>query len=842
MASGIDDSAQTLYYSNINYNNTTNPKSSAVTTDLQSRFLYNQSNYQVSINKLKISSLEGVRLGRLPFRTWELGLKITDANNVPQYSSAYVAQANLANITEFFEYVSYYSFDQQVIYTYKCEKNSQTLFTTFQPLNAAGDNVYPEFCFYNPTLDCYYATDYNNIYVYNATGGYITTAAAQNIVSVSIDTSNFNLLVCIAYSGTPTSTYQLNIYNFNGTILSAPRVVNENHAGGQLLNINCAASDGTTLIIAWNNVNITTYNAVSLASVVDKNLGSTLRIKSLVIDTAQNRFIILNDQYIPALIANTINQTFVNLVTIPTGVNIMNTQYNAFYSIAGSPSSTFAAGGSGGTASANFYTGAFSTIVASSQFSGNTLQANTPSYVCYYNTVADGGNFILGNYNDGAVTSLVIYGGNGNWVIVNNISSNVPVDTYQVSCNWFDGRIWLISANSGEIYVSNQAPLIAGGTLDFTGVVFEQVSSFTNIQSICWDPRYPNTCYAVAANNIIYRGYVLTTALGYELNLREYLWNAGVTYCKYLTIQYTNTYLLGDESYNLNGYNLATFALTDTYQTDNNNVLLNMGKSFSTNKLFIPDVSASVINTYDATSLVVDGTLTGITGEMYNIGVTTSSEPIPPTLEQEAIYNMQTFVESFNNCFAKVWSQLAAVISNIQIATPPYFELDYTTHRLTLNYDPKYALAINGIYINDPLYRFTYFLGTQGDGDLEAFNKLVLSPSGSIVQAKETMYLLNEVDKLIIVSNMSLNSDYSGQFQSSTFTDLDFDTQNQFFNMDGNFIYSAVLLRKYDMTSNSELRTISYQIFIEYKDETQVPYMIPPNENISIKYEFDRIY
>ena len=89
---------------------------------------------------------------------------------------------------------------------------------------------------------------------------------------------------------------------------------------------------------------------------------------------------------------------------------------------------------------------------------------------------------------------------------------------------------------------------------------------------------------------------------------------------------------------------------------------------------------------------------------------------------------------------------------------------------------------------------------------------------------------------------MSLNSDYSGQIQSSVFTDLDFDTQVQFFNMDGNFIYSAILLRKYDMTSNTTLRNITYEIFVQYKDESQQPYLIQPGENISIKFEFDRLY
>ena len=71
---------------------------------------------------------------------------------------------------------------------------------------------------------------------------------------------------------------------------------------------------------------------------------------------------------------------------------------------------------------------------------------------------------------------------------------------------------------------------------------------------------------------------------------------------------------------------------------------------------------------------------------------------------------------------------------------------------------------------------------------------------------------------------------------------LDFDTQNQFFNMSGDFIYSAILLRNYVMLSNQQLRSISYQLFIAYLDGSEEEYKIPPAQNASIKFEFNRIY
>ena len=105
------------------------------------------------------------------------------------------------------------------------------------------------------------------------------------------------------------------------------------------------------------------------------------------------------------------------------------------------------------------------------------------------------------------------------------------------------------------------------------------------------------------------------------------------------------------------------------------------------------------------------------------------------------------------------------------------------------------------------------------------------------------MYLLNTCDKIIIKTNMSLLCDFTGtDIQTTIFTDLDIDTQNEFFNQNGNFIYSAVLLRNYILVSNQPLRAISYQLFIAYLDGSEEELKIPPGQNISIKFEFNRIY
>ena len=122
MASGVDDSAKTLYYSNINYNATNAPISSYVMNNLQSRYLLNQTNYQVAINKLKISSLQGVKIGNFPYNQWELGLKISDAGGVAHYTTLPVSMPNLVQTTDYYEYVSSINTTTYAIETYRNDK------------------------------------------------------------------------------------------------------------------------------------------------------------------------------------------------------------------------------------------------------------------------------------------------------------------------------------------------------------------------------------------------------------------------------------------------------------------------------------------------------------------------------------------------------------------------------------------------------------------------------------------------------------------------------------------------------------------------------------------------
>jgi hypothetical protein len=860
MASGLDDSAQTLYYSNINYNSSNVPKSSFVSTDLQSRFLFNQSNYQCSINKLKLTSLEGIRIGVLPYQEWELGLCIADSAGTPHYSNVYVSLPNEQGTIDYFQNITYV--DSNTFQVVNCNYNNLGNYSelnTFTPINGGGDNVYPIFASYDNINNVYWVVDYTSIYVYDDSNTLLDVKVLTNNISAFFDNTKGYLLVCEGFQGADTNN-KVQVWGLVDGTITLINAIRNNFADNALSNIQCCASDGTTIIIGYNNNVITTYNATTYAPIDDTILPSVNFIQSIVVSTTDNNFFILDNKLTPSIFVNTNSDLPVNLVNFNGGGQTIIEAPQTINSISVNTAGyVFTSYGSIDIQS--------SPIPPNSGLYIGTVQSITPSTI-YNTTYATGFQpfFITNYYNKTTNEQLNI----GVSTIDSSIEGQVIIVAQSVDNVWYNvytfneatgdappqitvdtqGYVYIVSNYApGGVYRSSAPPIVLQSApfLDFTGITFIQCNfnysgSIENrCDSITFDQQNQNICYVVY-NNIIWTGFLKANYNNYDFMfvLRQYNWSLEFV-SKYITIPPLNSYTIGTNSFHIKNFELSTF--TENNETITNDILLNIAKNLRDNLLVASDITTNKINTYNFTTSEPIGNL--IQPPNITVGFVssyTTSQLIRPTLQQEAVYDMGTYITAFNVCFEAIYALLKAQIPAIPIPTAPFFTLDYTTRKLTLNYDPKYSTTNNGIYVNNALLRYALFPTIAGDGDLSTFNKYVLSSSGSITQSKETMYLLNDVDKLIIVSNMSLNSDYSGQIQSSVFTDLDFDTQVQFFNMDGNFIYSAILLRKYDMTSNTTLRNITYEIFVQYKDESQTPYLIQPGENISIKFEFDRLY
>ena len=197
MSSGPQDNANTLYYNNVHYNPTDAPIPSYQKSDLRSSLINNGSNYQIAINKLKISSLEGVQMGTIPIDKWEIGLEVEDkttGNTAVQFG--YVSSSGAQPITNYLEYYAMPLSTGQIT-IYKSNGNLQpTGILTFQPVDSVSNPVYPLNAFYDYNRDHIWIVAVNAVYLYDNNGVYISNLGCTNIVNSNFNVQNGVLIIC----------------------------------------------------------------------------------------------------------------------------------------------------------------------------------------------------------------------------------------------------------------------------------------------------------------------------------------------------------------------------------------------------------------------------------------------------------------------------------------------------------------------------------------------------------------------------------------------------------------------------------------------------------------------
>jgi len=208
-----------------------------------------------------------------------------------------------------------------------------------------------------------------------------------------------------------------------------------------------------------------------------------------------------------------------------------------------------------------------------------------------------------------------------------------------------------------------------------------------------------------------------------------------------------------------------------------------------------------------------------------------------------AVYSLQEYINSINNAFQAVYTLINTGGFTSTALTAPYVSMDWTTGFITLNYDKTLANVNNGIFVNNDLLNYMKFQVSPSSSPFLS-NKYILNSLGKNTQSKFSFLKFNTIDKIIVNSNMSIIGDQvGGNTTSITFSDLDLNMNDPvFLNMSGNFIYDPTLIRNYTLISNQGLRSINYSVVIRYLDKSELPFLIQPGENVSIKFIFNRIY
>jgi hypothetical protein len=850
MASGVyADTAPVLYFTNLNYNDTDVPKSSYVNETCAIPILNNASNYEVAINKLKISDLSGIVMGYLPYNEFQVGLQLEDSAGTIHFEQANVAFPNTNPITATYQYIASCNSNYSIT-LYQYQGSTQTsIENTFTPENSFGDPIIPQYVVYDSQLSNFIVASFNAIYVYDSAGLLLDSQNITNIVNAYYSTIAQALIVCV---NLPTPT----VYSYRvvSNALVQQWAITDSRTLGALTNIACASTDGQNVLVCWyysGNPYATIYDYLGQAAENEGPLPNTLlNISSCVISSSDGSFIVSNNQYDPTLgmganidLASPFNNW--NIYGVNPYVEKCATADN-ITSLMVNDGSSFAFGVNV-TAPYTYQNAGWPNNWV--QFTAGLIPGAVPgtlqTSVSYYNpNLCIGLGFTPNNVFNPTSAELNYINAGGVWINFYNIPSLTVLPDGQISVSP-DGYVFAtyglaLYVLSNPITLTgtspNQIPTLPAGT-DWVQVVSNETNP--QITSLIWDDYLPNVGYALVAttNNIC---KVVVNLSNNTYSLRE--WHLTVnTFASYITKAINYNYNLGST---INKFSMQSFSTLDT-KTFGATYISNLALSRLEDYLYIVSESNNAISIYDYRLLTTLGlTITGISPTGI-AGVFTSTETILPTQSQLAFYDLQQVVDAVNAAYLLCYAALEAAITGVfPVGSCPYWVLDFTTKRLTLNYDPKFETeAGNGIYVNSDLLQ--YFKLPTVAGDQTGYRQYVLSPSGSSTQTQETIFKLIFVDKIIIKTNMTLLSDFengSNTKYNQVFTDLDIDTSDQFFNLDGSFLYSAILLRNYVLTSNSQLRGISYQIWVQYKDGSELPYQIPVGENVSIKFQFSRLY
>ena len=397
------------------------------------------------------------------------------------------------------------------------------------------------------------------------------------------------------------------------------------------------------------------------------------------------------------------------------------------------------------------------------------------------------------------------------------------------------GHVWVCAKSSASgpshlIYKSVEPFLNATDNLVFNTT---PITSNVDIVSITFDLHNPNVCYAVtdsiSGTGILYKGSYIP-----NVELTPYL--SDKAYCNYVLITPYDDNSKIKISNNLWAIALNNPISTTSVQLPSAQISYGCSVDGLTNNLLVGDITNNQIVQFNLSNLEPTTVI-----PMTNISNIYSRSG--NFIDQGAlnIYDLDTYITQLNLCFQNCYKKLQFLDPALAIATAPSFTLNYTTGKLTLNYDVAYSNTGNGILINNNLLPYVKY--KVFNNSINNLNSIVLNTSGSLTQTSATIWKFNQLDKLVLQTSLMLVSDITGDNSKSLniFTEFDIDTSNPtFFNNDCSLLYSAILLRNYVLNSNTELRNIQYSFYYQYKDGERYKYYIPPNENLSIKLQFTK--
>lgn len=509
--------------------------------------------------------------------------------------------------------------------------NTIQLFTNYNtPVSSFTPSEILLYAFYDSINSIFYGVTSIRIYAFDTDplGTYISEYTVSNLTNAYFYKDT--LITCENGGNGIVNMYQWDDENDN---IFPTRSIRVNAHNDPFNNCNAVSTDGVSLVIAYNENQITTYNYSTLTPINDFTLSSIKRIEDIAIDNLNGFIYITEDDYQPSLLLNT-EVTYAGTGNnFDSNLDIYN--YNTKQSQTLSPTTM---GQSSSIAPSQEYiftaANAFPLDVQVATATIPQLFTLETGYVPYATFTDSRPVFITNIFNDNTIVNLGLsISGNGTmnmnidlqaqeadnvWrVVMPNIyafPSGYPEDPYdanpiQLIVNPFNNLMYLLvsqtystASPSVQMYVTSNAPafLETEPYLDMSGITWTQMTSIPNlISGMTFDQYRNNVIYYTLGNNdgIVYTGSISGTTI---INSEVYIEDPNQKYYGYLLIPNKNIYNAGAPQTNLYQLNLTEGTVIKQKQ-----ILINNNMTFD-----VPN--RQVIVSYDTGLNIYDSTLNQI--------------------------------------------------------------------------------------------------------------------------------------------------------------------------------------------------------------------------------------
>lgn len=437
-------------------------------------------------------------------------------------------------------------------------------------------------------------------------------------------------------------------------------------------------------------------------------------------------------------------------------------------------------------------------------------------------------------------------------------TATAPNYLNSVSCHLTSGRVMITSTSTlseqtniitlcrfndynAEYIINGIIPIATGGNYicnKYTAFLNQNTTSTkiwstiptngVNVKSVSVSKSNPNKLYCISSTDShIYTGNLVSGSCPlsilsiFETQTYDYISNIVNT----STISNSTLYLYDT----LNGQQLITqLALNDQVGA--------IARNDTANQYVISSKNENIINVLNPNTLVSEYTKS-LTGA-FSIFTKNGSDIDAGNAN---IYNMSSLIDAINDALIVATTRINQALGAGTVGTPPILTLNYQSGLCTLSYPSSLSNSGNGILFNQSLLNLIYFQSAL-DSQSGLYLLKLNTQAESITQNSKTIYQFNQLCRILFVSNtiFVVGAFYGINSFSHIITDIDVVTSDFVENLGQRLYYQPSFLRSYFMNSNLPVDRMQLEILYEYRDGTQYPLLINPQQNMSVKIQFIR--